>query len=209
MPLTPPLFRLGAIILAAGASSRMGRPKMLLPWQGTTVIGHLINQWRQVGAGQLGVVCNPSHDALLAELDRIGFPAADRIFNPTPELGMFGSVKCAARWGGWNPAISHWAIALGDQPHLPLSSLQALLEFSRTHPEQVCQPSRLGKPRHPLFLPRAIFEEIPRSPAAHLKEFLQGQPAPGALCEMNDPLFDLDLDTPEDYARVAARAENA
>ena len=121
---------------------------------------------------------------------------------------MFGSVKCAARWDGWDPGISHWLIALGDQPHLPGSSLEALREFARAHPEHVCQPSRLGKPRHPLFLPRAIFQEIPRSPAAHLKEFLEGQPAPAALFEINNPLFDLDLDTPEDYARVAALLEN-
>ena len=42
---------LGVVILGAGASARMGEPKLLLPWRGTTVIGHLISQWRELGRG--------------------------------------------------------------------------------------------------------------------------------------------------------------
>ena len=181
----------------------MGPPKMLLPWRGTTVIGHLVQQWRELGVHSLAVVCNPQQEALLSELDRIGFPMSPRIFNPTPEIGMFESVKCAARWAGKDPAISHWALALGDQPQLPTTSLRDLLEFSRAHPAQVCQPGRLGKPKHPLFFPRSFFHEISRSTASHLKAFLEEQPVPPAVLEMTDPLFDFDLDTPEDYARLA------
>src|SRR5438874_1514761 len=39
----------GVIILAAGRSRRMGRPKMLLPWGNTTVLGHLVAQWQALG----------------------------------------------------------------------------------------------------------------------------------------------------------------
>ncbi len=46
----------GVIILGAGASSRMGTPKLLLPWRDTTIIGHLISQWRELGAAQIAVV---------------------------------------------------------------------------------------------------------------------------------------------------------
>jgi hypothetical protein len=51
-----PTPHLAVILLGAGASSRMGRPKLLLPWAGTTVIGRLIAQWRELGAGQIAVV---------------------------------------------------------------------------------------------------------------------------------------------------------
>ena len=44
--------RFGVVILAAGASSRMGKPKLVLPWGKTSVLGHLIEQWKQAG-GQL------------------------------------------------------------------------------------------------------------------------------------------------------------
>ena len=43
---------IGVIILGAGASSRMGRPKLLLPWGDTSVIGHLIRQWQALGAAK-------------------------------------------------------------------------------------------------------------------------------------------------------------
>ena len=92
---------LGVVILGAGASSRMGRPKLLLPWRGTTVIGAILRQWRELGAAQIAVVLRPGDAPLAAELDRLDFPRADRIENPQPERGMFSSIVCAANWPGW------------------------------------------------------------------------------------------------------------
>ena len=43
-------FSVGVVILAAGRSARMGRPKLLLPWGETSVLGHLIKQWQALGA---------------------------------------------------------------------------------------------------------------------------------------------------------------
>jgi molybdenum cofactor cytidylyltransferase len=91
----------GVILLGAGASTRMGRPKLLLPWGGTTVLGHLIAQWRALQAGQITVVC-AADGPVPAELDRLAFAAENRIVNPHPEQGMFSSIQCAARWPGWN-----------------------------------------------------------------------------------------------------------
>jgi len=91
---------IGVVILGAGASLRMGRPKLLLPWRGTTVIGHLLKQWRNLGAAQISIVLRPQDAPLAAELDRLGFPRTDRIENPQPERGMFSSILCAAGWPG-------------------------------------------------------------------------------------------------------------
>src|SRR5438105_331727 len=109
---------LGVIILAAGRSSRMGRPKLLLPWGNTSVLGHLLNCWTQLPATQIAVICAPSDDAIQAELNRLAFPLERRVFNPEPERGMFSSIQCAARWAGWKTTLTHWTIVLGDQPHL-------------------------------------------------------------------------------------------
>src|ERR1043166_8621287 len=85
-------MKLGVVILAAGASSRMGRPKLLLPWRNTTVIGHLLDQWSILGASPVVVVCAARDPLLPAELDRLGFPTGGRVLNPNPELGMFSSI---------------------------------------------------------------------------------------------------------------------
>jgi len=67
----------GVVILAAGASSRMGKPKMLLPWGGTTVLGHLIVQWKALRAGQIAVVLATGDQPVSAQLDRLDFPGAN------------------------------------------------------------------------------------------------------------------------------------
>jgi len=193
-------FSLGTVVLAAGRSRRMGRPKLLLPWHGATVLGHLVAQWQAAGAAQIAVVCAAGDRAIEVELDRLAFPAAHRIFNPAPDRGMFSSIQCAAQWHAWQSALTHFAIVLGDQPHLRPATLRALLRFSAAHPAQVAQPSRAGRPRHPVVLPRAAFLDLPQSPAPHLKQFLASLHR--ATCELDDPGLDLDLDCPADYAKA-------
>jgi molybdenum cofactor cytidylyltransferase len=192
-------FSFGALLLGAGQSRRMGRPKLLLPWGGTSVLGHLVAQWVAAGAGQIAVVCAAGDRAIEVELDRLAFPPAHRIVNPAPERGMFSSIQCAARWPAWQSGLTHFAIVLGDQPHLRQTTLEALVRFATAHPAQICQPSRAGRPRHPVFLPRTAFVELGDSRALHLKEFLASFQT--AACQVDDPGLDLDLDSPADYEK--------
>jgi len=193
---------LGVAILAAGASSRMGRPKLLLRWGENSILGRLLAQWTNLGAEQTLVVCAADNRALADELDRLGFPSGDRVFNPFPERGMFSSIQCAAQWAGWNPHLTHWAIVLGDQPHLRPTTLQALLDFAAAHPQKICQPRRQGRARHPVVLPAKSFRELADSPDETLRQFLQRRTPDLALCELDDPGLDFDLDTPADYERA-------
>lgn len=204
--ITPPRARIrpayGVVLLAAGASSRMGRPKLLLPWDDTTVIGKLIRQWTALGAEQIAVVCRAGDAALAAELDRLTFPHYDRIENPHPEQGMFSSVLCAARWNGWKPRLKCWAIALGDQPHLQDETLRGLLALRRENPEAICQPVFDGRTWHPVLLPKRVFRELGSSQAGTFKEFLAQTMAPRIERSFDDPGLMLDLDRPEDYDRA-------
>jgi len=193
---------LGTVILAAGRSQRMGRPKLLLSWGKTSVIGHLILQWQALGAAQVTVVCAAGDAAIRIELDRIGFSAEQRVINPAPEHGMFGSIQSAARWGGWNSELTHWVIALGDQPHLPDTILRKLIEFSRAHPESICVPRQGGHRRHPVWLPRKAFLEIACSNASDLKAFLDHPPVAVQFCELTETALELDIDHPEDYEKA-------
>jgi molybdenum cofactor cytidylyltransferase len=195
-----PVF--GVAILGAGASSRMGRPKLLLPWAGTTVIGHVLQQWRTLGAGQICIVCAPGNTELEVELRRFNANEIGRITNPSPERGMFSSIQCAAAWAGWKESVTHWAIHLADQPRVRTETLRQLLTFVSQHPHEICQPSYHGRPRHPVIFPGAYFVELAQANEGNLKEFLAARPQTLARCELNDPGLDLDLDTPADYARA-------
>ncbi|HEY0549764.1 MAG TPA: nucleotidyltransferase family protein [Verrucomicrobiae bacterium] len=198
-------FRFAVVILAAGASSRMGRPKMLLPWNGTTVLGHLVSQWQKTDASQIAVVCAANDKGINQELDRIGFAREQRIINPGASRGMFSSIQAAARWPGWNAALTHWAIALGDQPHLANATLRAAGDFAAQQFDKICQPSWNGRPRHPVFLPRRVFETLAASTHQTLKEFLSEHASEARLIEVNDPGLDLDLDTPADFEEARTR----
>jgi molybdenum cofactor cytidylyltransferase len=200
---------IGVVILGAGASSRMGRPKLLLPWGTTSVIGHLLRQWKRLGARQMAVVCRRDDKPLAKELDRLGFPARNRIANPAPERGMFSSIVCAANWNGWDPALTAWAIVLGDQPHLRQESLRALLALQRKYPDSICQPSYDGHGRHPVLLPRPAWVELGRSRGATLKTFLRQVSAPLFEFPIDDVRLTLDLDTPQDYARLLRKYYSA
>ena len=193
---------LGVVILGAGASSRMGSPKLLLPWHDTTVIGAIFRQWRELGAAQIAVVQRPNDAPLAAELDRLDFPANDRIENQRPERGMFSSIVCAANWPGWKLEIASWAIALGDQSHLNSDTLRQLLAFHSAHAGAICQPEFEGHTRHPVILTRAAFEQLKCSRAATLKEFLKLTSLPRVQCLMADAGLSLDMDTPEDYKQL-------
>jgi len=193
---------LGVVILGAGASSRMGRPKLLLPWRDTTVIGAILRQWRELGAAQITVVHRPNDMLLATELDRLDFPTNDRIENPQPERGMFSSLGCAANWPGWKKEIASWAIALGDQPHLNSDTLRQLLAFHSAHAGAICQPEFEGHMRHPVILPHPAFAKLKHTRATTLKDFLKLVPVPRVQCSVADAGLSLDMDTPEDYNRL-------
>jgi molybdenum cofactor cytidylyltransferase len=201
-------FAFATIILAAGRSSRMGRPKLLLPWGGTTILGHLLSQWQRLGSAQVVVVHGPDTE-LLAELDRLSFPIDRRIENPLPDRGMFSSIQCAANWDRWNNGLTHWSIVLGDQPHLRESTLAGLVEFARAHSDEVCQPEWKGCPKHPVIMPAKVFTKLKSSACADLKEFLKTNGTQSALFQADDPGLEWDIDYPADYERVRAQFGSA
>jgi molybdenum cofactor cytidylyltransferase len=189
----------GIVILAAGKSARMGRPKMLLPWADSTVIGHQIEQWKKHPTSQIAVVCPPETHPLLDELDRLSFPIQDRITNAHPEQGMFSSIQAAARWPGWKDEISHWVISLGDQPHLANETRFRLIRAAIQEPDRIWQPALSGRATHPVVVPARVFRQLADSRADNLKTFLHSQVDAVKLCYCEDPGLGLDMDTPGDY----------
>jgi molybdenum cofactor cytidylyltransferase len=192
-------FSLGVVILAAGFSTRMGRPKQLLPWGSSTILGHLVKTWTNLGSQQVTVVCQRLDVAIQSELDRVELPRKNRIFNPDPARGMFSSILCAAQWPTWDAALTHWALVLGDQPHLTQETLQRLIGAAHSQPDKICQPARNGHARHPVILPKSIFQNIASTRAATLKDFLAAHSSELNLIEMDDPGLDLDVDTHQEY----------
>ena len=180
----------------------MGCPKLLLPWAETTVLGHLLTLGTRLGADQIAVVHAVGARELEAELEGLNIPVANRVVNPDPDSDMGQSIRCAARWPGWRADLTHWAIVLGDQPHLEFTTWAAVRSRAEARPEAICQPVYRGRPKHPVFLPRAEFRHLAETTTGTLKDFLNERAEMVALVESADPGLDLDLDTPADYERA-------
>jgi len=210
MPFDPVSLRIGVAILAAGASSRMGQPKLLLPWNDTSVLGHLLNQWRPLRAQQIAVVAAPDDKALARELEQLHAFDVFRLTNPHPDQGMFSSIQAAAAWSGWSPAITHWVLSLGDQPQVHAKTLERLLAEGRKRTEWIWQPARHGRPRHPVLMPLPHFRRLATATEENLKQFLATHSETRHVFESDDAGLDIDLDYPADYerARELARARN-
>src|SRR5262245_55274402 len=163
----------------------MGRPKLLLSWNQTTVLGHLMELWSRLGADQLAVVCAAGDAAIWGELDRHRFPDELRIVNASPGQ-MLSSIRCAARWQKWKTSLTHWAIVLGDQPHVRFSTLQSIVDAASKHPDKIVQPCRRLRPRHPVLMPERFFKKLGSASVETLRQYLQMQSAQIELVQVDD-----------------------
>ena len=200
-----PLLIYGALILAGGRSERMKRPKLLLPWKDTTIIGHLIRIYGTLQIAQLAVVHYAGDSALKVELDRLAISENEQIPNPESTPEMFSSVVTGIRWTGWQADLTHLVIVLGDQPQIARSTVARLLDFSREHPEHICQPSAAGRRGHPVILPRWLAESVAGGSYRHLKEALGEYADRVKLLPIGDTSVTTDIDTPAEYS--AAREQ--
>jgi molybdenum cofactor cytidylyltransferase len=198
--------RVRVAILAAGESRRMGQPKLCLPWGTTSILGHILNQWCLAGVEDLLVVHPPdAESSVIRELDRLAVPPGQRIPNAAMERGMMGSIVSAARVA--NPSASHLIIALGDQPHLELETLRALLEACARRKESIIRVVFEGKPAHPLALPARLLPELAATSCATLRGFIGLHDQAVFDLTIRDSGVLLDLDTPDDYVRASKSAE--
>jgi molybdenum cofactor cytidylyltransferase len=190
----------GVVLLAAGASRRMGTCKLLLPWGKKTVLVHLLEQWRTLRVAQIAPVVDASNQMLKNALVDSEFSSDAWIENSFPERGMFSSLQEASRWKGWRPDLTHWIIALGDQPHIEISTLRLLLKVSQQNPTRICQPLFGNFAAHPLILPKHHFLELAESHAEDLRTFIRNHEQLRLRIPVNDPSVTADLDTPAEYA---------
>lgn len=191
----------GVVILAAGASTRMGTCKLLLPWGEKTILTYLLDQWRTTGAAQIAPVIDPSNQPLRKALAHAGFSSSDWIENRAPHLGMFSSLQEASRWTGWLSTLTHWIISLGDQPHIQISTLRLLLDAARENPTHICQPALNGRTAHPIILPASNFRELAQNDIPDLRTYIRTREAFRLRVAVKDSGVSRDLDTPEDYTR--------
>lgn len=117
-------MKVGAVILAAGASSRMGSPKALLPWEGTSFVAHVTDVAREAGLDPVVVVTGAEHAGIVTALEGRG---ADCIENAGWREGMASSLRAGAD-AGFGRGCDALVVLLADQPEVTADHLTRLVQ---------------------------------------------------------------------------------
>ncbi len=148
--------RVGAVVLAAGLSTRMGQPKVLLPWEHGTILEHILHQLMQARLRELVVVTGNRAEAVELAARRCGVPA---VFNPHYAQGeMLSSLQTGLRSLPNNVAAA--LIVLGDQPRLQPHVVSALLAAYAEGRGEIIAPSFQHRRGHPLLVSRRFWPEL-------------------------------------------------
>ena len=190
--------QIGAVILAAGASRRMGQPKLILPWGKTTVIGQIIEVLLASGLTEIRVVTGGNHAAVQDAL--IHYPV-QAVFNANyANDDMVHSLRLGLV--ALKKEIQAALVVLGDQPQIQVETIQALLAAYPTTALPLIVPSYNQKRGHPWLVARSLWAElIALKPPATLRDFLNKNAEQIHYVRVATPGILKDLDTPDDYAR--------
>jgi CTP:molybdopterin cytidylyltransferase MocA len=192
---------LGALVLAAGYSSRMGRFKPLLPFGQSTVIESAIDSLRAAGIGDITVVAGYRAQELQPLLDRL---SVRWVLNPAYEKGMYSSVVA----GFWSLGREIEACFLlpGDMPGVRPGTVRSIAEDYASNRAPITYPVCAGVRGHPPLIADKVFPAILTADGAGgLRAVLAAYQWAVREVEVPDPGIHLDLDTPEQYSQVLAR----
>jgi molybdenum cofactor cytidylyltransferase len=190
------------VVLAAGVSSRMGRPKQLLEVAGRPLLQHVVDAALASRLDEVIVVLGHCADEVAAALTLGG--RARAIANPEFADGQITSLRCGL--AAANPAARAAAILLGDQPSLrsqAIDDMVAAFLAAGVRAARPVYPDAGGRPGHPVLLAREVFREL---------DALRGdQGARSLFSERSSGVLEVpvagdpppDIDTPEDFARIA------
>ena len=185
-----------AIILAAGQSKRMGRPKMLLPWGKSTIIEHVISTFLQAGIEDVIVVTGGAREQVEGRISQ--YPVRT-IHNKDYAAGeMLSSIQCAL--GAMPTGTQAALIGLGDQPQVQERTVRLICEQYQAGQPSLVVPSFQMRRGHPWLVARPLWSEIQAlKPPASTRDFLTGHAHDIQYVNVDTQSILADLDTPEDY----------
>jgi molybdenum cofactor cytidylyltransferase len=192
-------FPVGAVILAAGSASRMGRVKQLLPYRGRTLIEHAIEQAHRAGFAPVVVVLGAQAEAVGQVVSTtLGTP----VLNANWASGMGSSI--AAGVAGileLAPKIAAIAVLLADQPYVLASHLADMSRVFEAGSAPILAASYAGTLGVPALFHQAVFDKLRNlKPDAGARALLRGGADQVHSFEL--PEAATDIDTPEEFANL-------
>ncbi len=185
------------LVLAAGSSRRLGRPKQLLPFRGRPLLDAVLDTARASGADQVVVALGGAADGVREQVDLHGCTLAD---NPAFSTGCSSSIAAAVP--ALLPTTDVVVLLLGDQPGVTAATVRALVAGRGDAPLAVCRyDDGIG---HPFGFGRAVLRELLGLHGDKaVWKLLDRRSAEVVEVRVAGPV-PLDVDTEDDYARLLA-----
>jgi molybdenum cofactor cytidylyltransferase len=190
---------ISGLVLGAGAASRFGGPKQLLPYRGSTLLGWVIKQAQQArGLDEVIIVLGRAADEIR---ERVVFGNAKVVENPVFGEGCASSYRAGIE--ALDPRSDAIMIILGDQPGVDPETIDRVADAWRQGDGQIAIASYRGRKGHPMLFAKPLFTQLAG---------LHGDKAAWKLVDANPDLvriipldrpFPEDIDTPEDFVRAA------
>lgn len=187
-----------AVVLAAGRSARMGRPKALLPVGRDTFATRLVRTLRSAGIDPVLVVAAPETAAAIAASIA---DEARTIVNPHPDRGQLSSLQTGLSVLGDRAGAV--LVTPVDLPLVRRASVASLLQAWRASGALVVRPVSRGRHGHPVLIAPLVVRELLAAAADRTaRDVMQAFAADTLDVPVEDEGAFADIDTPEEYLRV-------
>jgi molybdenum cofactor cytidylyltransferase len=199
MPSAPRDVFVTGLVLGAGGSRRLGRPKQLLPYGDRTLLDHVLTTARACRFDQLIVALGGAAEGVREQVDLSG---TEVVLNEAFGSGCSSSIATAL--GTIDPHADLFVLMLGDQPGVTVETVDALLAARGDAPIAVCRYD--DQRGHPFAFARRMFGELQNLHGDKGVWRLLDQRAEDVVEVPIAGPVPLDVDTPEDYEAVLAAA---
>lgn len=187
-----------AIVLAAGASRRLGRPKQLIEFEDETLLNRTLRLAREAGADPVLAVLGAHIEQIRPTLP----PHVQVIENSEWQSGMASSIRAGIR--AIDPGAPGLLLLLCDQPHLTAAHIRALTTAFSAQAPIIAASRYAGARGTPAAFPRSLFPVLGALEGDKGARAILAQP-PCALIEIDFPGGDADIDLPDDLAKLEPR----
>jgi molybdenum cofactor cytidylyltransferase len=201
-----PMKKVAGLILAAGKSERMGRPKALLPFLGSCFLTHVLTEAAHSNLTDVKVVLGHHAEGILQALPEIKLRT---LVNPDYHNGQLSSLQCGLRHFT-SAGLDGVMVFLIDHPMIHRGLVNQLIESFSQNDSSIVIPSFEHRRGHPMILGVKLFTELLAAPLdqgavsvvrKHSYEILH--------LEVNEPGVLVDIDTPEAYDEHVVRLGKA
>jgi molybdenum cofactor cytidylyltransferase len=194
------IYHTDIVILAAGASTRLGRPKQLLPWQGKTLLQHAVETALTI-ATQPVVVTGCNADQLVAGVDHT---QTHIVFNPEWEQGIASSIRCGLQaLLNRTPPPDQVIFMVCDQPFVtPALLLDLVNERQKSH-KSIIASSYAGTLGIPALFDKTHFAQLlDLQGDTGARKIIQQYVEEVASVEFREGEFD--IDTEQEYKKLTS-----